>query len=49
MGDRNMTTDKYGLNKGGIINGQKILIDIISGTTSFTVLGMHQFFRRLAT
>jgi len=31
-----------------MINGQKILIDIIAGTTCFAVFGMNQFFRCLA-
>jgi hypothetical protein len=37
----------YELNKGRIINGQKLFVLVIAGTTGFAVIGMHQFFGHL--
>lgn len=39
----------YVLNKGRIINGQKMFVLVITGTVGFAVIiGMHQFFGHLA-
>lgn len=42
MRDRDMRTNDDGLNEGWIINGQKMLVQVISGTAAFTVVvGMY--------
>ena len=47
MRDRDVTADQYRLDEGRMINGQKILIEIIAGTAGLAVIGMHKLFRRL--
>jgi len=49
MRNADMAADQYGLDEGRMINGQKILVQVITRTTELTVIGMHQLFRSLAT
>ena len=46
--DRFVSADQYGLNEGRMINGQKIFIQVIAGTTDLTVSAcMDDLFRGL--
>jgi hypothetical protein len=47
MRDRDVTADQYRLDEGRMINGQKVLIEIIAGTAGLAVIGMHELLRRL--
>jgi hypothetical protein len=46
MRNRDVTADQYRLDERRMINGQKILIEII-GTAGLAVIGMHKLLRRL--
>lgn len=49
VGNRHMTTNQYRLDEGRMINGQKILIKIITAAAGLAVVAaMHKLFRRLA-
>jgi hypothetical protein len=49
MRNTDVAADQHGLDEGRMINGQKILIQIISGTVEFSAIGMHELFRSLTT
>jgi hypothetical protein len=43
-----MAADQHGLDEGRMINGQKVFVQIIAGTTGLSAIGMHELFRSLA-